>query len=242
MYRNWTNARLLFEADKGGGSGDNKVEDSFQRALDRRNNDGVALAREMFDDNFQMRRKNKELSDKIAELSGKVPADGSLVLTGDDAAAYAAYKALGKPEEVKQGLDARVQLQGQLDSMARDSAIREAAEAAGYKFTVLQDRDKVARSDGKTLTFAVREVETDGQKSKVAYVKDGDSEKPLTDYAREQWGDFMPSLVVQGTTSAASGTAYPAQHAGSGGNKPASTKEQAQSVLNRAYAPRKAAQ
>lgn len=37
------------------------------------------------------------------------------------------------------------------------------------------------------------------------------------------------------------GTPYPAQHSGTGGNKPVTTRDQAQATLNKAYAPRKPA-
>lgn len=215
MFRNWTNARLLLEADKGGsGSGSGELPDSvvkaFEKLLERKGGDASAVAMMLFDE-------NKHYRDQISELRGKVPAEGALVLTGDDVTAYQAYKALGTHEEVKQAIEQRGQLQGQLDNLARESAIRDAAAAAGYKFSVLQDRDKVARIDGKLLSYAVREVEKDGAKAKIAYVKDGDLEKPLAEYAQEQWAEFMPSLV-QGAQQV-NGTPYPAQHAGTGGNQ-----------------------
>lgn len=241
MYRNWTNARVLLDADKGGaGSGDSgsgelpdSVVKAFEKLLERKGGDASAVAQMLF-------HENKQYRDRISELTGKVPAEGAVVLSATDAQAWQAYKALGTHEEVKTAVEQRTQLQGQLDSLSRESAIRDAATAAGYKFSVLLDRDKVARVDGKQLGFSVREVEKDGSKTKVAFVKDGDTEKSLAEYAQEQWAEFMPSLVVQGTQQQ-NGTPYPAQHSGTGGNKPTTTKEQAQATLNKAYAPRKPA-
>lgn len=218
MYRNqkefdrW--GRFYFDNDSGGSGG---VEQSFQKALDKRNNDGVALARELYDDNYNLRKKNRELSDEATQLRGKVPAEGAVMLSADEATAWQAYKALGTHEEVKTAIEQRTQLQGQLDALQREAALRDAAAAAGYKFSVLQDRDKVARIDGKELSYAVKEVEKDGTKSRVAFVKDGDTEKPLTEYAQEQWGEFLPSLQAQGSQQQ-NGTPFPSQHSGTGGN------------------------
>jgi hypothetical protein len=217
MYRNWINARLLFAPDGDGSGGSNgeslpeSVVKAFEKLLDRKGGDTSAVAMMLFDE-------NKRYRDKINELTGKVPVEGAVVLNAADAQAWEAYKALGTHEEVKQAVEQRGQLQGQLDSLARESAIRDAAAAAGYKFTVLQDRDEVARLKGKALSYAVREIEKDGTKAKVAFVKDGDTEKPLSDYAQEHWGEFMPSLVVQGTEQQ-NGTPYPAQFSGTGGNQ-----------------------
>lgn len=49
---------------------------------------------------------------------------------------------------------------------------------------------------------------------------------------RTKWLEEGHKLVVD----LKSGTPYPAQHSGTGGNKPATTKEQAQATLDRAYA------
>ena len=60
---------------------------AFQGLLAKHNNDATAVAAKLFDENFQLRTKNRELSDKL-------PKDGSTVLTADEAKAWIAKGAL----------------------------------------------------------------------------------------------------------------------------------------------------
>lgn len=240
FVRDFRGARVWCEADKGGGdssgsSSTTNVEESFQRALDKRNNDGVKLARELFDDNYRLRQDKSRLSAEVETLRGKVPAEGGITLTPAEAAAWAAYKALGSAEDVQKGIEDRNKLQGELDTIRRESAIREAAEAAGYKFVVLADRDKVARAEGKQLAFEVREVDRDGGKARVPYVKEGDKEFLLSEYAETNWSEFLPALVSQSQKQQTSGTQFLPQYGSAGGNKPAAPKEVAQRTLDKAY-------
>ncbi|MFW6182844.1 MAG: hypothetical protein ACOC8X_03535, partial [Chloroflexota bacterium] len=49
------------------------------------------------------------------------------------------------------------------------------------------------------LTVELREEQVDGKAVKVPYVKadeEGDA-TPLADYAKEQWGDFLPALQAE---------------------------------------------
>lgn len=202
----------LNEADKGTGSGDLPADvlKSFERLLERHGNSATTVAQLLFTE-------NKELRDKVRQIEGKVPADGAVVLTGADVAAWDAYKALGKPDDIKQGLDERTQLQGQLSGAQRAETLRTVAEAVGYKPAVLSNLDRMAKAEGKELAFSVRDEQRDGKAVKVAYVKDGDKETPITDYAQSNWADFLPALSAQGAQQ--QGTRYPAQHAGSNTTK-----------------------
>ena len=201
--------------DSGGGSSDA----AFQRLLDRYKNDGIALAGQLFSENYQHREKLRQLEQQLTETAGKVPAAGTVVLSGDEAKAWAAYTALGKPEEVKTYLDERTQLQGKLQGMERETTLRSVADVVGYKPSVLANLDRMAKAEGKALAFDVRDTTVDGKPIKVAYVKDGDKETALTDYAASNWADFLPALAAQGGAQAQTppaGTRYPAQHAGNG--------------------------
>lgn len=206
---------------------------SFESLLKRHGDNANAVAQLLFNE-------NKELRDTKRELERKLPADGSLVLTGTDATDWATYKALGKPDEVKTFLDERTQLQGKLSGMERETLLRTVADAAGYKSSVLANLDRMAKAEGKALAFEVRDVTIDGKPVKTAFVKDGDKEAALTDYAQNNWTDFMPSLAAQGAAATPPpGTRYLAQHAGNGGGEKQTTKNVAENTLNRAYAARK---
>lgn len=229
MLRNF-DTRLLFENDGTTGS-----EAAFQRLLDRYKNDGIALAEKLFAENFTYREEQRQLKQQVSELTAKVPAADATLLTGDDLTAWNTYKALGKPDEIKQGLDERTSLQGKLSAQERDALLRTVAETAGYKASVLANLDRVAKAEGKTLGFELRDTIVDGKTVKVAYVKDGDKDSPLTDYAATNWADFMPSLTTQIAQQQVSGTRYVTQHAGSSTQKQQTVADAAKSVLGNMY-------
>lgn len=215
---------------------------AFQRLLDRYKNDGIAMAEKLFGENFAYRTQIRQLEQQVLDVQGKLPAEGSVVLTGADAQTWAAYQALGKPDELRQGLEEKTQLQGKLQNMERETTLRNVAETVGYKAGVLANLDRMAKAEGKALAFDVRETTVDGKTVKAAFVKDGDKELPLTEYASTNWADFMPALTAQGAQQqqAQSGIRYPAQHAGNGQQEKQTTKTVAMDTLNKAYAPRKA--
>lgn len=214
----------LQEADTGGNSGGGDKDSAFQRLLDRYKNDAMALSEKLYSENYQYRERQRQLEQQVTDLTGKVPTAESVVLSGDDAKAWVTYKALGKPEEVKQAIDERTQLQGKLQGMERDTTLRSVAETVGYKASVLSNLDRMAKAEGKALAFELRDTQVDGKPVKVAYVKDGDKDFPLTEYANTNWADFLPALAAASTGSAtggngtqqATGTRYIAQHAGAG--------------------------
>lgn len=214
---------------------------AFQRALEGRK-DGESLARELWDDNYKLRRKNTRLNNRINELTQTTRTDGSVLLTKDEAAEWESYKELGqKPEAIKTAIEERGQLQGQLNGMQREKIVRDAATVAGYDFDVLNEVDTFAtKVGGKTLSYEIREIETNGQKVKTAFVKDGTDEKPLTQYAQENWAKHLPSLVVKQDSGSGQnqGTFYPSQHQGSDGNRPTTAKQQTEATLNKQYASR----
>jgi hypothetical protein len=243
MLLNRIGFALLFSPDDAGGGSDDEeaIRDAgFQRLVDRYNNDAIGLARELFRENYQARRKNAELTTQLNEAKNRVPAEGSVVLTGEQAQQWAAYQAFGTPEQVKGIVEERGQLQGQLASAERERILRGAASVAGFDYDVLQNADALADHGGKKLVYEVREVEANGEKIKAAFVKDGDVEKPLEEYAKENWPKLMPALAVQQEgTGRSQGTFYPSQHQGSGGgNRPATAKQQTEATLDKQYASR----
>lgn len=250
MYRNWINARLLMSPDGDGSGGDNSggnnsnenlpdaVAKAFEKLLERKGGDASAVAMMLFNE-------NKAYRDTINELRGKVPAEGAVILGGDEAKDWQEYRTLGSAADVKQGLEQRAQLQAQVEASQRESTLRTVAETAGYKPTVLMQLDQMAKAQGKALAFEVREVQQEGKTARVPFVKDGESEQSLSDYATAQWGDFLPALTAnsqgQGGGSNGAGTQgvrFPAQGTG-GNNPPPNTKDVATATLNKAYASRK---
>jgi hypothetical protein len=166
----------------------------------------------VLNDNYGYRSKLEKATARVAELEGKQTPEGATILQGEDAAAYDAYKALGKPADLTKKLaDADTATQ-RLTTLERDAVIRDAATAAGYKFTVLKDR-------AGDLPIAVREVEQDGKKVSRAFVTpQGGTEAELTAYAAQHWADYLPALTAQGNGSGGTGQglSLPRQQFGGG--------------------------
>lgn len=186
----------------------------IQALIARHNNDLMRVIDHLYGDNFGLREKNRELKAKNQELEGKVPGQGAVVLSADEAKLLETYKALGELELLKTALNERDQVKGELGVLRRDGILRDVAEAGGFKFGVLRTLSGNTALNGGDLEFEIREVEDGGQKKRVPYVKNGTGEaKPLADYAKTAWADFLPALSQQPQQSA--GTPYPAQNAGS---------------------------
>jgi hypothetical protein len=173
----------------------------FQNLLQRNQGDAMAMANRLYDENYQLRQRNRE-------LSGRVPAEGTVVLSGEQATAWQAYQQLGSAQELQQRLDAAQTATAELTTLRRSAQLSEVAQIAGYKPSVLTqlagDRE-----------FEIREVETDGTKVKAAYVKDGEQLRPVAEYAQAAWADFMPALQAsQGAGQQQAGTKFPAQQGG----------------------------
>jgi hypothetical protein len=144
---------------------------------------------------IQLLSENHGYRQRIRDLEGRVPAEGAVILAGEDAQRWQAYQALGQPTDVQTAIT-------ELTTLRRDKAIADAADAAGYKAKVLGQLPKVDK-----LTFSVKEESENGQTVKRAYVKDGDTEEPLTTYAERVWEEFLP--VLGADTDTAQGQARP---------------------------------
>lgn len=200
-YRTHRLFPLLFEADTGisattgTAAATNPVTDptqAFQNALARNQGDAMALATRLFDENYQLRSRNRE-------IQGLLPAQGAVVLPADQAATWQAYQQLGAADVVAGQLQAAQAAATELASLKRSSHLQDVAQIAGYKPGVLAtlagDKELLIRGEGSARTVAI---------------KDGDREVALADYAKTQWADFLPAL--QATPTPASGTAFVSQH------------------------------
>lgn len=201
---------FLYSPDGGGGGGQGdppssgdleaRLTTAFNNLVTKQGGQdaaGVLLLRE----NKEYRDKIKELETQNRELQGKVPKEGTAVLDVEQAKSWQAYQALGKPEElatVKSGYTA----------LQREQLIGKAAEAHQFKPGVL------GKLVGSGLGIDIRDVEKDGQKTAVAFIKDGDKEIPLLDYVKTNFSDFLPSLQATATPPATPGVPFPKQGAG----------------------------
>jgi len=167
----------------------------------------------------QVEGDNASYRQQLKDVKSKLPAEGSVVLTGEQAATWQAYQELGKPDELKQ-------LQGSYTKLQRDAIFQEAAAAHGYKAAVLGQLPGIG-----DYTIEVREQDKDGKKVKVAIAKNGEGqERPLPDLLQEKWADFAPALVDK--PAAPPTTPWPKQSVGGQGADPNPIK----ATLSKRYA------
>jgi len=233
---------VFFEGEGGGGGGGGASDDppARQNPADvaaRYSGDAVRMASQIVElerDNYNLRSKNRDFKAEVETLKGKVPGEGAVVLTADQAKALEAYQKLGKPDELATQLEAGRTALAESDTFKKAIALEQAAKVANFKPGVL-------KLLGRDLNIEIREVEVqkeDGttEKKVAAFVKLQDaagaaSEKPLRDYFKEQGEDVLSSLEAgevqlngsmhDAQAGAQSGgfTPYPAQGAGSPAEK-----------------------
>jgi hypothetical protein len=180
---------------QGGASG--KVRASDLRAQFGNTVDEQALMRllekqaELLADNSQLREQRRSLRQEVTDLKSKAAPEGARILTAEEAPVWDAYKALGKPDALKTALDTKGTAEQELSALKREKAIAKAAEAAGFKASVLTTL-------AGDLDIQVRPVK-DGSPL-VIVVKDG-AETALADYAQANWADFLPALHAHAVTA-----------------------------------------
>lgn len=189
---------FVFEADtgKGGGEGEGDKEGGFKRLLERNQNDAIRVAEKLYDENHGHREAKRKLEQQVADLTGKVPAEGAVVLVGDDAKAWASYKALGAPDALTTALADKDRLAGEVGKMQRDRLFGDVATAAGY------DKD-VLMQIAPDLKYVVEEVERNGKKAPAAFVLEGErgeTKTPIADYMKKHHEKYLPVLQLTPST------------------------------------------
>lgn len=166
-------------------SGTAAVETSFQRALERTQGDAVQLARLLFGENYDYRN-------TIRDLTARVPAEGAVVLSGNDAAHWATYRELGTPDELRSVRTERDTFAQREQQRERAALLDEAATVSGF------DPDVLKELAGAQLVVEVKKEQKEGKEVKIAYVvKDDKTLEPLAAHAERAWSKFMPALKVQ---------------------------------------------
>lgn len=145
----------------------------------------------------QLLKDNRNLRSKNSTLKGSQIPEGARVLQGDEAKAWDAYVALGKPDALKTSLEDGTKAMNELGGLRKAELHRTVAESLGFKeavLTTLIEKDQ--------LQLEVKEETDKGKTVKVAYAKGVDPKAPealtkLSDYAQSKWSDFLPSLKAE---------------------------------------------
>lgn len=165
--------------------------------------DGMAkhLAR-VLNEQHDARDEDRTAANKITELEAKVPAEGSVVLTPDQAKVYQAYTALElKPDEIKSKIQTAEQTAADLAKERKAATLRKVADTEKWKPEIL------ARYGGD-LEYDFQEVDEGGVKHERAFVKAQDG---TLKRASEHLTDLLPALQAEPV-----GTRWTEQHSGGG--------------------------
>lgn len=152
------------------------------------------------------------------ELRAKVPADGAVLMTPEDAAALEAYRTLGKPEDVQSKLSAAEGTSAKLAGLERTERFRAAAEAHEYRPGALV----------KLPSLIGKEIEAREVDGKPAYFVEGVA---LPEFIAAHDPEFLTALQSQPAAAAAPMQPFPRQAAG---GKPAPVNV-AQQHIERTY-------
>jgi len=180
----------------GGGNDLSKVLESFNALLAKQNNDASGLAQRLFTENHDLREDKRKLKQSLDEATGKIPVEGSVVLSGDDAKSWAAIQELKlTPDQIKEKLQSSEAATGELATLKRQALMREVAETENYKANVLS---QLLTPD---QVLQIKEVETEGKKHKVAFVivqeNGANKEIALSEFIETNHKDFLPALKVE---------------------------------------------
>lgn len=179
-------------------------------------------------ENFEYREKNRVMRAELDAAKGRIPAEGAVVLTGDDVKLFNDFKALNlKPAEVTTLQTEFKALQGEVTTAKRKDSIATAAHAEGYDPTVLGtligDQELVVKPvtedvDGKNQAVDRAFIRTKGADNTV-------TETRLSEHIEKNHAKFIPSLTVgegdAGSTGSTNGTEFPRQRASAKSGKPA---------------------
>lgn len=185
-------------------------------------------------ENFDLRVKNSKLTDEVKTLKDGLP-EGSRVLTKDEAVVYDTYLTYGKPDELKAKIDKGDQAAVKLTELERDTVVRSAADAMGFKHTVLRD---LSKAHGLQLEMHEIDSVVDGKTIKVPtpfVMGEQGAKTPLKDVieARQELKDFLPALTLDSAGKQPNGTPWVSQQ---GGGAPSPKEKMSAAVLNK-YAP-----
>jgi len=137
----------------------------------------------LLDENLEYRQQLRDLKKELKEANGKAPAEGAIVLSGDDLKAYEAYQALGKPEELTDKLKKADESLQRLTELETAQTFADAAKIAGANEKALRK----LYGEEKLVTKKV------GDEDKVFVVTD-DKETELSEHVKEHNPEFENSI------------------------------------------------
>lgn len=174
-----------------------EMAEKIARLLDKHSGKPDDAVRELLRDNFKARdgrRADRERYEReLAELRAKLPSDGAVVLTRDEAASVKQYESLGGMETLKERLARLDELEKRDAERTWSDRARQIAERAGYDPDVFAGLLRMPDAP-KIEAF---EDEKDGANWRIRVVGEGGKE-PLGRFAEKVWAKFLPALKAAG--------------------------------------------
>lgn len=189
-----------------------RIAAAMQSLIEKQGSSEKALEL-LLTENYELRAKNRTLREQIAEKEKDAPAEGSIILSPEEAKAWEAYKEIGKPEDLKKTVEERDTLKATANRLTREAEIASIAEAHGFNPKVL------IRLAGD-LEFEVKEIEHEGKKiSKTSVIIPSEDGKRTTavaldEYADKNWKEFIPALKADTQKGSPNGTPFIQQRQG----------------------------
>lgn len=158
--------------------------EGFRKLLEKHKDDAVRLAETLYGENFKLRERLRKAEDRV-------PGDSDVVLKGDDAKRWDAYRGLGEPGDLRKSLKQAEADAADVGRFRRAETYREAAQVAGYRaeaFARLAEQDR--------LDLEIKEEKAAGGKlaRRVLVKGEGDEVTPLDEYVDSRWQAFAESL------------------------------------------------
>lgn len=200
----------------------NQERDEFVTRLIGRHGTAIAALTQIAGEQLRFKRRAQAAERDAADLRKKVPADGSVVLTGDEAKAYTELKAKGVTlDKVPASLKTLADLQATHSTQTREQDL---TAAAGDKYNVKVLKTLIGDTPLEFKDMPVMKADKSGVENvKVAYVVLGQGDKQtrelLTTYLEREHAAFKDVLAAKETesgesTQGTSGAAMPKQTVG----------------------------
>lgn len=154
-------------------------------------------------ENFKQREKTREANERATAAEAKVPKEGSVILTADQAKEWQALAELKLPvADIKTRLTERDQLSVKDKERTDAEQLAEAGTAIGVTNT--KALVKLLKTEGLALEFKDTKVKQDDNSYKterVPFVRKADvkdaAPEPLADYIERELSEFIPALTAE---------------------------------------------
>jgi hypothetical protein len=169
---------------------------------------GTALSEretKLLRENYKVREKVRELTGQLETATKKVTPEGATVLTGDDAKAWIAFKALGKkPEELTTVLTEHGTLTQEKAQREAQAALDDVAQSLGI--TNVRAFKRLIAAEGLTVstkTVKVKDEESGRMVDEQVPVvlkrgaKEGTEPEPLADVLERDFAEDIPTLLAE---------------------------------------------